>query len=239
MLMPRFFHGIIVPITPGCENVKGKRHIQLTDSAGPHVSLEHLELLEARGIRLCPRTPNLSHAQQNEDLVHFGILKLEERRERQLLQSHLLMDARRTKHSDRIVNLSFAMRCLAGPWQKAFAEDVCARAWATGGCNPFTRLPMYKMAKEQAAVKASIESAAKRRRTNVAVANDVIGLSTQDLWARVNNAKPAWQSLSDPSEVTADTKITKAALAMMKQSLSEDSAIEVIRAKGISAAAGK
>lgn len=85
-----FFTSIIVPITPGCENITGKRHIQFTDSAGPHCCLEYLRMLHNRGVVFCPRTPNLSHLQQNEDLCNFGKLKIEERKARQLLQNQLL-----------------------------------------------------------------------------------------------------------------------------------------------------
>lgn len=231
-IMAQFYNSIVVPITHGCEDVTGKRHIQLTDSAGPHCCLGYLRMLRDRGVMFCPRTPNLSHRQQNEDLCHFGKLKILERKKRQVLQNTLLMDVRRrTHHNHKLINFQYTMQCLAEPWESAFDRLTCQRGWHEGGYDPFTRLPMVILAKEIAEKEVAQERGSKRRRLNEAAAAAVKDISIEEIMKRIEDAEPAWQQLPDPTSVNSRTKISKAMLAQMQVSPSSHEAVSILEAK--------
>lgn len=226
-----FFKSIIEPITPNCESTTGKRHIQLTDSAGPHCCLGYLKLLSERGILLCPRTPNLSHRQQNEDLCNFGKLKLEERKARQVLQNTMLMDARRLKHGDKIIKFNYTMDCIANAWLSAFDEKTCRKGYEEGGYHPYTRKPMVLLVAEQEAKKSSQAQLEKRRKINRDIVKHVSGLSVQEIMDRINSANPAWKRLPDPIHITPKTKISKAVLAQMEISPSSAEVMQILKLK--------
>ena len=233
-VMVKYFHSVIVPSTPGCENVTGKRHIQLTDSAGPHVFLDYLKLCNERGIIFIPRTPYLSHREQNEDLKIFGPFKIEQRKQKQAWQNQLLANStapglKRTKASDRTLGFRHTMAVTAGPWVHAFREDNCRCGYRAGGYYPFTRLPMVVLMKEQMAAAAAVENAAKRRKINaggVAGSVDLI-----EALRRINDIDPKWFALPKLDSVDAGTKIPAHVLAQMKLSPTSAEAIAIIDKK--------
>lgn len=233
-MMIKFFYSVIVVVTRGCKNETGRRHIQLTDSCGPHVCLEYLELLQQHGVLFCPRTPNLSHRQQNEDLRHFGIFKLAERRKKQKLQNGLLMlDGR--SHAEKTLGFQHTMQCTAEAWVKAFNLKQCVSAWEIGGYRPYTRAPMVRLAREfDAAAKAKIDTSdrkTKRRKTRANVTEQIGQTPMSELLAKVNAAQPAWQYLPSPGTITSSTKIPASLLAQSLVSPSEQEAIAALREK--------
>ena len=135
--MEKYFWSVINPSSKGMENETGKRHVWLSDSAGAHMCLPFLKLMRDHGRIFVPRTLYLSHQEQNEDIVHFSEFKRMESRERQAIQTVLITADWRTlarqSHSDRTLGIHHMQQCTARPWEKAFDEWLCIRAWGKGG----------------------------------------------------------------------------------------------------------
>ena len=104
---------------------------------------------------------DFSHQEQNEDIVHFSEFKRMELRERQAIQTVLITanwpTLARQSHGERTLGIHHMLPCTARPWEKAFAERLCIRAWGKGGYYPFTRLPMVMLAREQISAKRARE----------------------------------------------------------------------------------
>lgn len=159
-----YFESVIVPATQGCEDVDGKRHIQLCDSVGPHVSKSYLDALAKRGIILVPRTPNLSHLQQGEDLVNFGVFKKGVRAKAKDVQNALLVNTGRTSHRDKTLQWNDLMALVKEPWERAFSANNCVSSWKRGGYNPYTRAPLMLVAAKKIEQKKHDESRVEAKR---------------------------------------------------------------------------
>ena len=68
-----------------------------------------------------------------------------ESREQQAIQTVLITaDWRilaRRSHGERTLGIHHMQQCTARPWEKAFAERLCIRAWGKGGYYPSPGLP--------------------------------------------------------------------------------------------------
>ena len=230
-LMIKYFHSIIAPSTHGCKNQTGKRHVQLTDSAGPHLFLDYLKLLLERGIIFIPRTPCLSHLMQNEDLLLFGISKINERKLKQWLQDGLLSKHINAHHGARVLGFQHTMQITAKPWETAMAEIPIVKSCVMGGHNPSTRLPMLKLAAKQNRDECKAEAAEHRRANNAAAAAKVQELDTPGLQALINSVDPKWATLPDLASITSKTKMPAHVFAQSDVSPSSAEAVALFDAK--------
>ena len=128
-MLEKYFWSVIKPRSKGMENDTGKRHVWLSDSAGAHVCLPFLKLMQDHGGIFVPRTPYLSHRDQNEDIVHFSEFKRMESRERQEIQTVLITadwwNLARRSHGERTLGIHLMQHCKERPLEKAFAERIC------------------------------------------------------------------------------------------------------------------
>ena len=87
-------------------------------------------------------------------------------RERQAIQTVLITANWRTlahrSHSERTLRIHHMQQCTARPWEKAFSERLCIRAWGKIGYYPFTRFPMVMLAREQIVAKRAREGRAEK-----------------------------------------------------------------------------
>ena len=118
---------MIKPSSKGVKNNTGKRHVWLSDSASAHVCLPFLKLMQDHGGIFVPRTPYLSHRDQNEDIVHFSEFNRMELRERQSIQTVLITsdwwNLGRKIHDERTLGLHHMQQCTDRPQEKAFDEQ--------------------------------------------------------------------------------------------------------------------
>ena len=228
-MMLKFFHSVIVPSTPGCENVRGKRHIQLTDSAGPHCWLDYLKLCNQRGVVFIPRTPYLSHREQNEDVVHFGQFKIDQRKEKEKWQNKLLEQfIHSNKVADRTLGFDHTMVITRGPWGRAFTEEMCRKGYKLCGYYPFSRLPMIKLMKEKMAAEAAAEGKMKRHKTSRDAAGSI---PTHQALKRIKLAQPKWFQFPSAGEVNHKTKFPAHVMAQERRSPTSNEAIAIMGKK--------
>ena len=118
-MMKQYFWSVIKPSSKGMKNETGKWHFWISKSAGAHVCLPFLKLMRDHGGIFVPRTPYLSHQEQNEDIVHFSEFKRMESRKRQAIQTVLItadwQNLERRSHSERTIGLHHMHQCTARP----------------------------------------------------------------------------------------------------------------------------
>ena len=108
-MMEKYFWSVINPISKGMEDETGKRHVWLSESAGAHVCLPLLKLMQDHGGIFVLRTLYLSHQEQNEDIVRFSEFKRMELHERQAIQNMLITadwrNLERRSHGERTLRI--------------------------------------------------------------------------------------------------------------------------------------
>jgi hypothetical protein len=99
-----------------------------------------------RGFVVVLRIPHTSHIAQGEDVIHFFKFKHEER-----VQKANVFNAKFTDLAVKNKNLGYEdlMTCIKDPWEHAFAEDQCKKAWEVIGVSPFTQSVYWNLNKRQ------------------------------------------------------------------------------------------
>lgn len=134
-------------IEPFCPGVSlDNQHILICDGHGSHLTYEFLKYARERGFVVVLRIPYTSHIAQGEDVIHFFKFKHEER-----AQKASVFNAKFTDLAVKNKNLGYEdlMTCIRGPWEHAFAEDQCKKAWEVIGVSPFTQSVYWKLNKRQ------------------------------------------------------------------------------------------
>ena len=168
---------------------------------------------------------------QNEDLLLFGIFKINERKLKQWLQDGLLSKHASAHHGARVLGFEHTMQITAAPWEKAMSEVPVLKSYVMGGYNPSTRLPMLKLAAKQNRDECKAEAAEHRRANNAAAAAKVQELDTPGLQALINRVDPKWAVLPDKTKITSKTKMPAFAFAQSKVSPSSAEAIAILDTK--------
>ena len=119
-IMKKYLWSVIKPRSKGMENDTGKRHVWISDSVGAHVCLPFPKLMRDHGGIFVPRTPYLSHRDQNENIVHFSEFKRMESRERQEIQTVMITANWRTlsrrSHGEHTLGIHYMQQFTARTW---------------------------------------------------------------------------------------------------------------------------
>ena len=127
----RYIKGCVEPALPDLSPENPA--ILLMDGHGSHFTLELLEHCRAVGLHILLRPPHTTHVLQGEDVVHFGVFKP------LYHQAKLMALAAAVLRGKYQLTAGDLLACARGPWEEAFSQHHCLRAWAKTGLVPFTR----------------------------------------------------------------------------------------------------
>ena len=127
----RYIKGCVQPALPDLS--PDHPAILIMDGHGSHFTLELLQHCRDVGLHIILRPPHTTHVLQGEDVVHFGVFKPKYRQEKLKALSAAVLQGRTC------LNAGDLLSCARAPWEEAFNQANCLRAWDKIGVVPFTR----------------------------------------------------------------------------------------------------
>lgn len=141
-----YLKSTILPLYHGEHAVTPANPIMVNcDGHGSHMTLELIEYCRNTGIILMLRPPYTTSRSQGEDAVNYGQFKskfLKKRRE--------VFTAARLSGKSGLTLADFG-KCVKEPWETAFSEEQCRKAWKVTGLVPFTRCVYWELRAEEKA----------------------------------------------------------------------------------------
>ena len=123
--------------------------VLIMDGHGSHFTLELLTYCRAIGLHVVLRPPHTTHILQGEDVVHFAIFKPKYHQAKMVALAAKIFGTRTYK-----LTASDLLSVAKGPWEEAFSQAQCLKAWSAIGIYPFTQGVYWDLLEKEEASRA-------------------------------------------------------------------------------------
>jgi len=147
----RYIRGCVEPAMP--ELSPENPGLLIMDGHGSHFTLELLMYCREIGLHVVLRPPHTTHILQGEDVVHFNLFK------DLYVQSKLLKLGAKIFKGTYKLTVGDMLDVVREPWQIAFNQANCLKAWSEIGVSPFNQRVLWELREKRENVKATAELA--------------------------------------------------------------------------------